>query len=198
MKYLSKTCRLILATACFIGLTACTQVQLGTMWAMRNVDMLKVHPAVMRIALGLPDGASFDSVSVEMKFTRQGEVLIEDRFELDIVTSGSELDQIGLPVEKNNLMVLRVPQIYIAKAVGFQNLILSAQSKGWSTEASFGIDSKLNQEWMAASCGNGMKDIQISAWILVDAEKGYLPLLKDSNLGKLLKVQTSGICAQLD
>ena len=34
-------------------LTACTHFNMGTMWAMRNVDFKTVDPAVVRLALGL-------------------------------------------------------------------------------------------------------------------------------------------------
>ena len=41
MKILLRTLRLILATACLIGASACTQVQLGTLWAIKDVELLK-------------------------------------------------------------------------------------------------------------------------------------------------------------
>ena len=87
------TLRTFTAIACLFTLSACTQMQLGTMWAMKDVDLSTVDPSVMRIALGLPDGASFSEVSVEMKLSRDEEVLFNEKFDLDIVTTGQEMLQ---------------------------------------------------------------------------------------------------------
>lgn len=192
--HLLKAARFILATACLIMVCSCSNLPLGTLWAMKDVDFLKVNPAVVRIALDLPAGASFKSVSLEMKLITAGVVMIDQRFDLDIATTGSELERFGLPQNPGNLVVLKVPESHIDDLLQFQNLIVAEHSDAQGGQASFGIDSKLDPAWIKANCDAGMKDLEISAWVLVEPEQGFLPLLKSSNLGKLLKAQSSGLC----
>jgi len=188
--------RLILATACLIATGACSHIQLGTLWAMKDVDLLRVNPAVIRIALALPNGASFKKMSINMKFTRQGTVLIDDQFDLDIVLSGPEFDTPGLPLEIDNLFILKVPDSRVVDLMDFQNLYISEKANPQGSQATFGIDGKLDPKWMAKNCAAGMKKLDINAWILIDDYQGYLPLLKDSNLGQLLDVKSAGICSK--
>jgi hypothetical protein len=194
VKKLLTTLRLLLAAACLIHASACAHVQLGTLWAMKDVDLLLVNPGVMRIALALPNGASFKKMSINMKFTREGTVLIDDHFDLDIVTTGPEFDKPGLPQEIDNLLLLKIPDSRVADLVHFQNLYASEQSNPRGAQATFGIDGKLDPKWVEENCAAGMKNLNISAWILVDNDQGYLPLLKSSNLGQLLDAKSTGIC----
>jgi hypothetical protein len=182
------------ALVCLLTCSACSHMQLGTLWSMRNVDFVTVDPGVIRIALALPEGARLSSVALELEFTRQSENLFEDRIELDLLTSGAELGQPGLPRPIGNIVVLRVPGSRAADVRKLRNLYLAERSEPKGASASFGIDASLDQDWIKKYCEEETKSLEISAWIMVDRQQGYLPLMKDSEVTKMLAIQSSGIC----
>lgn len=188
--------KLIVVIACLVNVSACAHVKLATVWALRDVDLLTVDPGIMRLALALPRGASFSAVTVKMKFIRAGNILIDEDFELEIITDGPEMSRYGLPGHLENLHVLRVPKTRIADMVNFQTEYISERTEPRGSQATFGIGSKLDPEWLDEYCGGGKRALEISAWILVDDQQGYLPLLKDSQIGRLLGAQSRDFCSQ--
>jgi hypothetical protein len=193
---LYQTKKIIVVIACLAFVGACAHVKLTTAWAMRDVDLLTVNPGVMRLALVLPRHARFSSVTVTMKFTRGGKVLINDEFKLETITDGPEIKKPGLPEQLDNLIVLRVPNSKIDNMVNFQTEYMLEVAEPRGSQASFGIDSKLEPDWINEYCDSGKQDLKISAWVLVDEQQGYLPLLKDSQIGRLLNAQSDNVCLQ--
>ena len=129
-----------------------------------------------------------------MQFRRQETLLIDETVELEIITSGVEMDKVGLPADLTNPFVLMVPASQVDIVVKFQRLLLREREAGSGASATFGIGSRMDPDWIEEHCASRNGPITISAWVLVNEAQGYLPLLADSQLGKLIDAQAQDFC----
>lgn len=198
IRMLQRITQVIMFILCLSALTACSTLQLSTLWSLKDVDLLHVNPGEFRLALTLPEGANILSVPLimQMKVSDQETYLINQTFDLDIITSGQEVNRIGLPYDPPNLFVLRVPPSKVDEVVRFQNLMKVEQNSDRDGFAKFGVNSKIDPAWIKSYCENDGRPLQLSAWVLVDEQQGYMPLIKDSQIAKVLDFQTHGVCAQ--
>ena len=195
MKNVFGQVRSILTVACLLLVSACASVNFATLGALRDTDLTTIDPAVFRLALDLPAGASFSTVGMTMQFIREGEVLVDEHFELDVLTSGPELHALGLPRQEGSRMVLRVPRSKVAEVANFQRLYALESEQRRGAQATFGINSRLDPGWVDEYCAGNPQDLKITSWILVDRQQGYRPLLKNSDIAKFIDSQSSDFCA---
>ena len=59
-----------------------------------------------------------------------------------------------------------------------------------------GVDSSLNQAWVTQYCAAGNTGFRVQAWIMVDESEGYLPLVGESEITRLLDAQSNNFCPQ--
>jgi hypothetical protein len=183
---------------CLAILSGCAQVKLRTAWALKDLDYLVVDPGQFRLALSMTDGALLDKVSMKMQFTRDGIVEIDHDINLDIVTSGEEISRADFPPNVSNGIVLKLPSARLYDVVTYQRKLQFAREHGQSASASMGIDTRLNQAALTQACADGNRAFRVQAWVLVDNLQGYLPLIGDSDIARLINAQTEGICPHLD
>jgi hypothetical protein len=183
---------------CLTILSSCAQVKLRTAWALKDLDYLVVDPGQFRLALSMTDGALLDKVSMSMRFTRNGIIEIDHDISLDIVTSGEEISRANFPPNISNGIVLRLPSSRQDDVVTYQRKLRFAREHQQSASASIGIDTCLNQSALVQACADGNSMFSVEAWILVDNAQGYLPLISDSDLARLINAQAEGICPHLD
>jgi hypothetical protein len=179
-------------------LSGCAQVTLRTAWALKDLDYLVVDPGQFRLALSMTEGTLLDKVSMRMQFTRDGIVEIDHDISLDIVTSGDEISRANFSPNVSNGIVLRLPSSRLDDVLIYQRKLQFAREHGQSASASMGIDTRLNQAALAQACADGNSAFRVQAWILVDNLQGYLPLISDSDIARLINAQTEGICPRLD
>jgi len=195
MKNLIRQVRSILTVVCLLVVGGCASVNFATLGALRDTELSTVDPFVVRLALDLPAGASFSAVGMTLQFIRGGEVLVDEHFQLEVLTSGPELHALGLPRQVGSRLVLRVPRSKVADVVNFQRLYALESKQRRGAQATFGIDSKLDPDWVDEYCAGNPEDLKITSWILVDRQQGYMPLLKNSDIGKFIDAQSSNFCA---
>ena len=179
---------------CLMMLTGCAQVQLRTAWALRDLDYLTVNPAVVRLALALPAGAQLDHVTLSLQFERDGTLELDRAIDFDIVTSGREVDRVGFPTGDASRVVLRIPVSRLEDVVNYQRTLFKAREAGIAASASIGVDSRLNQQWVRQYCAAGNRGFRVQAWILVDDNEGFLPLVGENEITSLLDGQSQGFC----
>jgi len=194
MKTVFKQVRPMLTVACLLLVSGCASVNFATLGTLRDTDLSTVDPAVFRLVLDLPAGASFSAVGMTMQFIREGEVLVDEYFQLDVLTSGPELHALGLPRPEGSRTVLRVPRSKIAEVANFQRLYALESEQRRGAQATFGIDSRLDPDWVDEYCAGIPGDLEITSWILVDRQQGYMPLLKISDIAKFIDSQSSSYC----
>jgi hypothetical protein len=187
---------LLACALCVLLLTGCAQVQLRTAWALKDVDYLTVDPGQFRLALSMPEEALLDTVTLSLQFSHNGAIELDHDINLDILTSGREVERVHFPPTVSNGVVLRLPASRLPEVVAFQRRLLHARESGESASASMGVDSRLNRESLAQVCAAGDVEFRIRAWILVDNAQGYLPLIRDSELTSLINAQTDSFCPQ--
>ena len=179
---------------CLVVLGGCVQVPMRTAWALKDVDYLTVAPEQLRLALSLPAGAILDKVSLNLSFSREGITELDHHIDFDILTSGREVDRVGFPPGARNGIVLRLPTAHIQEVLGYQRALLNARENRQSSSASMGVDSRLNQAWVTQYCAAGNTGFRVQAWIMVDESEGYLPLVGESEITRLLDVQSNNFC----
>ncbi len=183
-----------LLISCLVMISGCAQFSVGTMWSLRDTDMMTVDARVARLALALPEGATFAEATLTLQFARAGTTLIDHSIHFEVITSGAEVQRVGFPEHLANQFVLRVPPARVDDVVAFQRTIISEREQGTGASMSVGVHSRLNPEWIEEYCAGENAPIRISAWVLVNDAEGYLPLFGDSELGKLLNAQTENVC----
>jgi hypothetical protein len=185
----------ILLTTCFLlMLTACAHIELRTAWALKSVDYVSVNPSVMRLAFSLPAGAILDQVALNLRFTRDDRLVVAHQIPIDIVTSGTEIEQVGFPPYIATKVVLRMPSARLDDIRDFQKMMQIAKDTGEKSSASIGVDSQVNQAWLKDYCAKGNTQFFIRAWIKVDESKGYLRLFGESEILKLLEGESRDFC----
>ena len=167
-----------------------------TAWALKDVDYLTVRPEQVRLALSLPAGATLDKVSLNLSFSREGITELDHQIGFEILTSGAEVQRVGFPPGTRNGIVLRLPTAHIQEVVAYQRALLSARENRQSSSASMGVDSRLNQAWVTQYCAAGNTGFTVQAWIMVDEAEGYLPLIGESEITRLLDAQSKNFCPQ--
>jgi len=180
-------------------LSACSSLSLKTAWTLKSLDYMSLDPGIVRLALALPEGAKFTRLHMtqQFKYKTDEAMLVDDNIDLEVTALAEGYDRAGLPSTANNLYIVRVPQSRVNDVLNFQSLLNAERVAGKGASASFGIDSKLDPEWIEHYCENKGGPLYLSAWILVDELQGYLPLIKDSHLGKLLDQQTEALCVKV-
>jgi hypothetical protein len=181
---------------CLVVLGGCAQVPMRTAWALKDVDYLTVRPEQVRLALSLPAGATLDKVSLNLSFSREGITELDHQIAFEILTSGAEVQRVGFPPGTRNGIVLRLPAAHIQEVVAYQHALLSARENRQSASASMGVDSRLNQAWVTQYCAAGNTGFTVQAWIMVDEAEGYLPLIGESEITRLLDAQSKNFCPQ--
>lgn len=177
-----------------LTLSGCAQLQLSTAWSMRNVDYLTVHPGVVRLALALPEGAVLEHAVLDLTFSLDDHVEIEHRIPFDVLTDGVEVGRVGFPDSGTSNIVLRIPADRVEDIASYQRALLRAREGGLNGSASMGIDSKLDPQWVKEYCAAGNASFKVQAWILVNDLDGYLPLIRESEIMKLLNTQSENFC----
>lgn len=175
-------------------MTGCSHINMGTLWALRGTTYESLDPEVTHLAIALSEAIHLQSVHIEIAF-KLGELqMIDETIELDIITSGPEMDKVGFPDGLYNRFILRVPREKIEIMKNFQHQISLTKNSKEKTQMSFGIGTIIDPQSIKDFCKGKVRRVNISAWILTDPKKGYLPLIKDSDLSKLLGSQTQGFC----
>ena len=80
--------------------------------------------------------------------------------------------------------------------LAYQRALLNARENRLSASATMGVDSRLNQTWVAQYCAAGNTSFKVQAWIMVDESEGYLPLIGESEITRLLDAQSKNFCPQ--
>jgi hypothetical protein len=197
MKGRSKSFKRIYALALLyvvLLFSSCAQIQLRTAWALKDFDYFTVDPGIIRLALSLPEGAVLDSATMNMQFTRDGRLEIDQSVAFDILATGREIAAVGFPSGVNATMVLRVPFNRVRDIVTYQQALLEAKDNGLKASATFGINSSLNPAWIENYCAAGHSEMQVKAWVRVSEPQGYMPLVRESDLMKLLEVEGRNVC----
>jgi len=195
VKSLTGQVRSILTVVCLLAVGGCASINFATLGTLRDTELSTVDPSVVRLALDLPAGASFSAIGMTLRFIREGEVLVDEHFQLEVLTSGPELHAPGLPRQEGNRVVLRVPRSKVADVANFQRLYALESEQRRGAQATFGIDNWLDPDWVDEYCAGHPDDLKITSWILVDRQQGYMPLLKNSDIGKFIDAQSSNFCA---
>ena len=175
-------------------LSGCAQLPLSTAWSMRNLDYLMLDPRVARLAMALPEGAILDEVVMELSFTLDGKLEIEHHIPFDVVISGLEVEQVRFPNGKSSNIVLRIPANRVEDVEIYQQALLRAREGGLNGSASMGVSSKLNPQWLKEYCVAGNNSFTVQAWILVNDLDGYLPLIRESEMMRLLDAESTNLC----
>ncbi|PCI34384.1 MAG: hypothetical protein COB54_00910 [Alphaproteobacteria bacterium] len=191
------TVKVALVIAGLSLLTACSHFNMGTMWAMRNVDFKTVDPTVVRLALGLPDGADFESVDLELKLSKGDELLMAETIAIEVITTGPEVNRVGFPLEVHNGVVLKIPDDQVAVIAEMRRRMANLERQEIDGSLDIGIKSRFVPAWIAKVCtGDTPRRLKVKSWIMIDEAQGYLPLLKDSTLGKLIGSTSAKFCQQ--
>ena len=177
-----------------LTLCGCAQLPLSTAWSMRDIDYLTLDPRVTRLAMALPEGAALDEVVLELSFTLDDKLEIDHRIPFDIVTRGTEVERVGFPVRQTSNVVLRIPADRVEDVAIYQQALMQAREGGLSASASMGVSSKLNPQWVMEYCAAGNNSFKVQAWILVSDLDGYLPLIRESEIMKLLDSESTNLC----
>jgi hypothetical protein len=189
--------KIMAVSICLLLIGACSHTNWRALWAVKDIDYKTVDPSDFRLALVLPEAAEFESVTINIQFIRGDVVVIDDQIDLEIIVSGREINKVGFPSTQVNKLVLKVPPNRVSDIVRFQNLIAeesAAPTEG--AQATFGVGAVLSPSSVKEFCVSGKRKMKISAWVLIDEKRGYLPLLTDSNLGKLIGERARDICVQ--
>ena len=181
---------------CLLVLSGCAQVPMRTAWALKDVDYLTVEPEQVRLALSLPAGAKLDKASLNLSFSREGITELEHQIAFEILTSGAEVERVGFPPGTRNGIVLRMPAAHIQEVVAYQQALRSARENRLPASATMGVDSRLNQAWVAQYCAAGNTSFTVQAWVMVEESEGYLALIGESEITRLLDAQSNNFCPQ--
>ena len=179
-----------------LTLCSCAQLPLSTAWSMRSLDYLTLDPRVARLAIALPDGAMIDEVVMALSFTLDNRLEIEHHIPFDVVTSGPEIERVRFPASKSGNVVLRIPGNWVEEVEIYQQALLRAREGSLKGSASMGVSSKLNPQWLKGYCEAGNNSFKVQAWILVSDLEGYLPLIRESEIMKLLDAESMNLCME--
>lgn len=187
-------------TTLLFGLSGCANISLLTAWSLRDVDYTRVDVRQLRLALALPKGALLDEATVSLKFSTDTGVNLDHLIYLGISELSSAEASVAFPLDLATRLVFKIPQDQISLVENYQKQLGLAQSGGIKGSASFGIGSRLNQVWLARYCQNDgpnntpPRSLPMQAWIQVDEAQGFLKILEEDAMFKMLSRQGQGIC----
>jgi hypothetical protein len=92
---------------------------------------------------------------MNMEFSRDGRVEIDQSVPFDRLTTGREIAAVGFPSGANATMVLRLPLNRVRDIATYQQALLEAKDNGLKASATFGISSSLNPAWVESYCAAG-------------------------------------------
>jgi hypothetical protein len=170
-----------------LALAACTVVPARSLWALRQFDAMTFDPAQFRVAARLPRsiGIPADAVAVDLKVERgaTGE-LIEQRLWLQPLAGTESWPG---PQREGSVWAL----LGFDEADQRRILQLRHRAAAWkAADAPDGGKNKMSVSMHAQPCLHGAApfdgEARVSAWLIWAAQPGWLALLDDEPLGKLL------------
>ncbi len=179
-------------------LSACSSLQWSTAWSLRGLEPTELNPSVVRLMLDLPKGATFANATLNMRLQYRDEetAIVDEEFALDLVSSGRDFGAASLSRQLKNPIVIQIPSTHVKSVLRFQDLFRQEQVDQRGGSASFGFGFKFDPTWINTYCETDGRPLTLSAWILVDELQGYLPLVENSSLAKMLDQQWQGICGE--
>jgi hypothetical protein len=116
-----KTFRQITILVLPVFLSACLYLDLGTVLSLRKLDPYSVDLIASRAAVLVPPDVDYaPNVDVTLRITRNGEVLQEEIFALEVVKDGEALDGINVEALGAKPLVIRLAKADYARANAVQ------------------------------------------------------------------------------
>ena len=114
----------LLLISSFLFLAACSSLQWSTAWSLRGLDPVDLNPSIVRLMLDLPEGATFSTFTLNMKlhYREEETAEIDEKFELDLVSSGRDFGPASLSRQLQNPVVIQMPAQQIESILHFQDL----------------------------------------------------------------------------
>jgi len=133
---------------------------------------------------------------MRLQYRDEETAIVDEEFALDLVSSGRDFGAASLSRQLKNPVVIQIPSPHVNSVLRFQDLFRQEQVDQRGGSASFGFGFKFDPTWINTYCETDGRPLTLSAWILVDELQGYLPLVENSSLAKMLDQQWQGICGE--
>jgi len=179
---------LLLLLAVALMLAGCTQIPLGSLWALRKFDFERFDPAQLRAAVYLPPGLQFpaEALVIDLKLTRgaTGEVLHE---RLPMRPSAQPPAGEHWPSTMKHpgqWVLLRLDDAAQARIAALRERAglwkVADNGKGKKNDLTLGVQPALCRS--GAGAAEPPQSWRASLWLRWSAEPGYVALLDDKAL----------------
>lgn len=181
--------RLWLLACLALLVAACSKVPLGSLWQLRQFDFETFDPGVLRVAMHLPGayGLAKDAVWVDVKVKREADTT-EFSMRFVLRETRDKAEALGLPpvdATGGRWVVLRFEPDEAERVREFRARLVAmkkdpAKKEGGSL--SLGTSPRL--------CRTGATMLgtpRVSAAMLWQRDKGYVPILREGDLDELIK-----------
>ena len=183
------TGRLWLLACLALLVAACSKVPLGSLWQLRQFNFETFDPAVLRVALHLPAayGLSKEAMRVDVKVRREAD---STEFSMRFVLreTRDRAEAIGLPAASaagGRWVVLRFEPEEAERVREFRAKLVAMKKDPAKKE---GGSLSLNTSPKLCRTGAAMLGTpRVAAAMLWQRDKGYVPILRESDLDELIK-----------
>ncbi|NVJ98843.1 MAG: hypothetical protein HWE25_11865 [Alphaproteobacteria bacterium] len=188
--------RLITLALLTVLTSACSHLDMGTLWKYRNVDFLEVNPETTRLAIRLPEGIDIRNVRLSLAGTAGGAPAFSGDIDFDIIRSGPEMTMLPTAIGQTHAIVLKIPRESLKEARQLQiNAHQLSQTPGHNG-LSMGFNISTGEETAInhSSC-DGAAFPTMSVWIKLEENEHYSRLVSEKSFKKIL---AESICGASD
>lgn len=173
-------------------LAGCTRIPLGSLWQLRQFSFEHFEPDALRLALHLPAAYAMprDALRIEARVQREGEPARSEHFMLRESpgdAQGAELPPVSAP--GGRWVVLKLDAGEAERVRAFRRQLTAAKAQpGQRGSLALNASPQLCRTGVAAA-----GTAQLSGALRWSPDTGYVPLLRDVELGELLKSMSQPI-----
>ena len=186
---------LTVAVLITLSLSACATLSIGTIWALKNVTITNVDPAIARVAVGFSDQMIIKAVTVESRLG-PGEEEESITFDMAVLKTEAERDRVPFKDTVLQYYVFAAPQDRIDDIRGFQQAIIEERENGGKTgDGSLSLNFNVDLQDRERDCSGRIDKLTMTSAVLVDEEQGYVPLTRGSRLSRLIESVKGSLCS---